>query len=233
MEEKSNIIRFWRFFPRPWPTIWLWIMLANIVLGIATPASRMLMLIRLSGIILCLFYAIRYFPKDYTLQLAMLITVVSDLILAGDNTAAIGVLCFLLAQIIHLLRLSPDAAKTPVFILAIIVAGLVLLNNFLQIFPPVVLIGGFYFLFLLANTGVSWRWWRQNRRNLQAGYAFWGFLFFIFCDLCIATSYLALIQVFPSFCYAPANFFAWFFYYPSQILVSNSSKYAIMYPKGR
>jgi hypothetical protein len=43
------------------------------------------------------------------------------------------------------------------------------------------------------------------------------------CDINVAMSYLSVTGVIPFFIARFANFFAWLFYYPSQVLISNSS----------
>ena len=52
---------------------------------------------------------------------------------------------------------------------------------------------------------------------------FFGFALFICCDLTVMISYFARIHILPEFLFAPANFICWLFYFPSQILLTNSS----------
>lgn len=218
--------RLAKVFPAPWPAIWAWIMLANIFLGLFSPTSFTLMVIRLSGIFLCLVYTRQIFKKDLLLQLALLVTFLADVILAIDNIAETGVMCFFIAQIIHAIRLNGKQLKTPIAIFSTLAFILILANLFLQIVPNMYIICTFYVTALVANLIISWRWHVAEPNNLHATFAMLGFLLFICCDICTGASYLAFTTAFPAFLYAPANFFAWFFYYPSQILVSNSSKYA-------
>lgn len=108
---------------RPWPTIWLWFLLAIIALGIVTPSNPLLTIIKLTGIALCFVYALQRFPRDYLLHAAMLLTFIADICLALATTSSdlpifftnhaasfgvmeLGVLVFLSVQIIHLGRLS-------------------------------------------------------------------------------------------------------------------------------
>lgn len=218
--------RIAKVFPSPYPAIWAWILLANLFLGIFSPASRTLMLIRLSGIFLCLVYTRQIFKKDLLLQLALLVTFLADIILALNNTAEIGVICFLVAQVIHTIRLNGKQLKTPIIVFSSLAFILILANFFLQIVPNMYIICTFYVTALVSNLIISWRWHVTEPDNLHATFALFGFLLFLCCDICTGVSYLALSAAFPAFLYTPANFFAWFFYYPSQILVSNSSKCA-------
>lgn len=218
--------RLAKVFPAPWPAIWVSIMLLNILLGFFIPSSQVLTFIRLSGIFLCLVYTRQIFKKDLLLQLALLVTFLADIILAVNNVADIGIICFLIAQIIHATRLNGKQLQTPIIIFSILAFVLILANAFLQIMPSIYIICTFYVTALVANLIISWRWRVAEPANLRATFAVFGFLLFLCCDICTGISYLALNAAFPAFFYAPANFFAWFFYYPSQILVSNSSKCA-------
>lgn len=219
-------------FPAPWPAIWAWIFLSIVVLGIATPTSFTLTCIKIGGIFLCFIYTLRVFPKDHLLQLAILLTCCADIILAANNTAEIGILIFLIVQIIHTIRLEGRNYLAQIISFAGLAAVSMVINLVWQIVPMIYLIVGFYIVAIVTNVYISWRWWRQSqgkkRKNFHALYALLGFSLFLCCDACTGISYLSLNRMFPAFLYAPANFFAWFFYYPSQILVSNSSKCAKM-----
>lgn len=215
-----------------WPIIWGIIYLAILILGIFAPAGDLITLIKLSGICLCLLYAILTFPHDHLLILAMLATSISDIILAVNNTSTAGVITFFAVQIIHLLRLNRSKISS-VIIYLISSVTLLLLNYFFQIFPMLYAVCAFYAIALIFNLYSSWSWAHADPQNPHAASALLGFTLFACCDLCVAISYLSLIEVLPVFCYGLANFFAWFFYYPSQILVAGSSKCAIMEGKGR
>lgn len=214
-------------FPAPWPTIWAWIFLCIVVLGLATPTSFTLTVIKIGGIFLCFVYALRLFPQDRLLQLALLLTFCADIILANNNTAEVGILIFLVAQILHTIRLEGQNLLTQIVSFIVLAVAAMIVNLIWSLVPMIYLIVGFYIVAIITNVYISWRWWRQNPRfqNLHALCALLGFSLFLCCDACTGISYLSLNHMFPAFLYAPANFFAWFFYYPSQILVSNSSKY--------
>lgn len=65
----------------------------------------------------------------------------------------------------------------------------------------------------------------ESRRleTVASSSAVLGFILFFCCDFNVALSYLAVTGVLPIKVAVFANFFAWFFYYPSQVLISNSS----------
>ena len=232
-ETKTSAQNWRRAFPAPWPAIWAWIFLAIITLGIVTPGNSLLTTIKLGGILLCFVYATQVAPSDRLLQMALLVTFVADIILAINNTAEAGVIIFLLAQVIHAIRLEGKNYITQIISFTTLALIAIILNYALQIVPAMYLICGFYIVAICTNIYVSWRWWRQDRTNLHAFCAMLGFFLFLCCDACTGASYLSLNNMFPAFVYAPANFFAWFFYYPSQILVSNSGKCAKICTKGR
>lgn len=221
MESKSPL-------PRPhlaWIIVWVVIYTAIIICGILIPDSPILTIVKVSGVFLCSIYALAIFPKDRLLQVAMIITFIADCILAKNNVSPTGLIVFFCAQLIHLYRLTRPERRNKIFWLALIGMLIIGLNFWVQLAPPVFVISSFYALTLLLNIIASWRWHRQQRSFFSAC-ALAGFILFSCCDLCTGISYMSLISVFPAFLYIPANFFAWFFYYPSQILVSNSSKCA-------
>lgn len=220
-------------FPAPWPAIWAWIYLTNIVLGLIEPNSTILMLTRISGIFLCLIYTIRQFSKDHLLHLALLTTSIADVFLAANNTATIGIFAFLITQIIHLVRLDgSQRARTPFLILCAIGALTLIGNFYFQNIQIIYVICGFYLAVILMNVYFSYQWYLHSPKNPHAFMALSGFILFLCCDICTAISYLALNNLFAAFFYVPANYLAWLFYYPSQILISNSTKCDKIIPKG-
>lgn len=215
-----------------WLIIWAIIYLAILILGVITPTGDFITIIKLGGICLCLLYVVITFPHDYLLILAMLSTSISDIILALNNTSTAGIITFFAVQIFHLLRLNRPKTRA---IISYLFTAIILLfiNYYLGIFPMLYAVCAFYATTLILNLASAWSWFRADPKDLHAASALLGFTLFLCCDLCVAISYFSLIEILPAFCYGLANFFAWFFYYPSQILVSNSSKCAIIEAKGR
>lgn len=223
-EAKLKTKDFKTFFPKPWPAIWAWIYLAIIVLGLATPGNDLLTFIKIAGIFLCFLYAVQFFKTDHLLKLAMLMTSIADVILALNNTAISGIATFFLVQIIHLFRLSNRQSRS--FILVFIsIAGVTIISDIILNFTPLLyIVCAFYAIALTINLMLSWRWFKAAPKAPRALFALAGFILFLFCDSCTVISYFSLTNILPFFLYAPANFFAWLFYYPSQVLISNSSK---------
>lgn len=210
--------------PLFWPAIWIALSLINIILGLLAPNNDFLTLFRVGGIALCLLYVAKTFPQDYLLLAAMFATCISDIILAFNNTSELGLITFLATQIIHLFRLTGNRSRRPIVAFACFSGALILLDLCFSLIPLLFLIVGLYAITLTMNVLASFRWHRQDPHNLLATFAAAGFTLFACCDLCTAVSYLSLVSVLPAFFYVPANFLAWFFYYPSQVLISNSSK---------
>lgn len=215
--------------------------MANIILGLVNPQSTILMFIRVGGIFLCLAYTIKYFPSDRLLHLALLATSVADVLLAINNTAETGIFVFLIAQVLHLIRLDGGKrARTPLIIFCVIGILALLGNLYFRDIQTIYIICGFYLATILMNIYFSYQWYAHSQTSPQAFMSLFGFVLFLCCDTCTAISYLSLNHMFAPFFYTPANYLAWIFYYPSQILISNSSKYppnkgkyAKMFSKGR
>lgn len=222
------------FFHKPSRRIWIyiWCIIYSLIigLGILTPGSNFFTTISLTSIILCLLYTLLIYPQDHLLHAAFLTTFISDIILAINNTSEIGLFLFFAVQMIHLIRLN-DKKLTMPLILSVTFICAIIFDLWLRTIPLIFIICTFYAIALLSNVYLAWRWHQRQAKNWHASSAFFGFLLFACCDSCTAISYLSLTHVLPIVFYSLANYFAWFFYYPSQILVSNSSKCDIIDPK--
>ncbi len=207
-----------------WPIIWVSIFLINIIVGLLAPNHDLLTLFRVGGIALCLLYVAKTFPRDYLLLAAMFTTCISDIILAFNNTSELGLITFLTTQFLHLFRLAKLQYRRHLAFFAGCSGLLILLNLAFSLIPLLFLIAGLYAIALALNVLASFHWHRSMPDNPRAAFAFYGFVLFACCDLCTGISYLSLVAVLPALFYAPANFFAWFFYYPSQVLISNSGQ---------
>ncbi len=211
---------------RRWLIVWIVIYTLIILVNLFQQEGAAITIIKLTGVLLCSVYSIRAFPKDYLLQLAMMTTFIADCFLACNNISIIGLMLFFVAQIVHLYRMSRPKKRPQVFLLALIGLFVMACTNLTDIIPSIYVIAAFYVFTLTANVLLSWHWQKHESHNPYAKAAFAGFILFACCDICTGISYLSLIGLFPAFLYIPANFAAWFFYYPSQVFVSNSSKLA-------
>ena len=183
-------------------------------------------IIKYTGILINVLYAYQKFRKDHLLQIALLFTLLADTILVLDHTSPAGVFTFCLAQFFHISRLakiSPAFFGGALFFIFTTFA-LGTINNI----PIMFTLGFIYATFLSANLALSARLFFRTQKSksvlhTRSAYALYGFILFACCDSCVAVSYLSYTHVLPFLFYAPANYFAWIFYYPSQLLVSNSS----------
>jgi hypothetical protein len=220
---------------RRWLIIWIIIYLGFISLDIIAPSFLGTTLLKYIGIFLCLVYALQKSRRDHLLILALAFTLLSDTILMWLDANTIGVYTFCFAQFFHTARL---AHTSPKFLLIYFVAifAIFALGTFEGI-PSVYCVASIYAISLLMNIHLSHKWYKSSPTSFSSRCAFFGFLLFLCCDLCVGTSYLAHAAIFPTALYPIIGFLVWIFYYPSQILLSNSSNlpknYDIMPPNGR
>lgn len=181
------------------------------------------------GIVLSFVYARKKFPKDYILQIALAFTLLADTVLTFDHVNVFGVLAFCFAQYFHIARFAKVKPKT--FIAWTLgIMWLLILGAYYKIEDMYVL-AFIYGLSLIMNIALTHRWWKNtmnnkkatNREIVASTCAFFGFILFLCCDTNVALSYLSVTGTLPAFIARYANFFAWLFYYPSQVLISNSS----------
>lgn len=214
-----------------WIYLWLIVFGLMLITSLIATSGNTVTIIKLGGIVLCLFYAAITFPKDYLLLAAMLATCFADIILANNNIDANGIIVFIVTQLLHLIHLHGRKLKTPIIIYSTIAVLLLILDRIFQIVPLLYLACTLYAILLITNLVTAAIWHHREPHNPRATTALAGFTLFFCCDFCTVISYLSLIGVFPNLFYAPANFFVWLFYLPSQILLSNTGKYDIMTSK--
>lgn len=206
--------------------IYTWVILFALILitSIFTPLNDIATIFKLAGIVLCLFYVIRVFPHDYLLLLAMLSTCLADIILAENNTNPAGIVVFIITQLLHLYRLDGKRLQKFIFSYAALVVIILILDIIFNFVPILFIACTFYTILLVTNIIVSVKWYHREPKNPRSLFAASGFILFACCDFCTSISYLSLVSILPKLFYSPANFFVWLFYYPSQVLISNSSK---------
>ncbi|MBR3220398.1 hypothetical protein IKF76_00825 [Candidatus Saccharibacteria bacterium] len=206
---------------RTWIVIWAFIYLSFLSLGIFMPDFFGVTVLKYTGIFLNLIYSVQKFPHDHLLQTALFFTLLADTILVLDSTSIVGVFVFCIAQFFHMTRLSKIRPVNLLLYLSLI--SLLFGFSLIQNIPPIFALCLVYAGSLITNIVFSYRW-RKKSDSIPANCSFFGFLLFLACDSCVAISYLSFTHALPYFCYAPANYLAWFFYYPSQLLIANSSK---------
>ncbi len=176
------------------------------------------------GVVLNLVYARIKFPKDYLLQIALLFTLLADTILTINSVDTVGVLVFCFAQYFHLSRFA--SMRPSLFLVWNFFIVLFLIFGQINGIKDIYILAGIYLFSIISNFILSYRWTHHAsslREVIASHCALFGFFLFISCDFHVAISYLSVINVLPAFLVTPANFLAWFFYYPSQVLIANSS----------
>ncbi len=224
----NRLIKYLRKVDRVWLAIWIAIYGGFLTLGLIMPPAWIgVTVLKYLGIVLVLFYAIKKFPKDHLLHLALLFTLLADTILAlGKMDLYIyGVLVFCFAQFFHFTRLvsiRKPHTKNLLFYFLIVVLTL-FAGVFIERIQPIYVAGFIYGTTLIFNIFLAHSWYRRDQ-NVPSSCAWYGFLLFIACDICVAFSYLSHAGILVSSVGPVADYLAWLFYYPSQILISNSSK---------
>lgn len=217
----QRLVTYLRGVDGRWLAIWILIYVGFLALDAISPGAWFVTVLKFSGIALCSVYAFQKYPKDVPLKLALLFTLLADTILIIDSTSLIGVFVFCIAQFFHFSRFRAAKPTDLTTYLAIVIL-VFFFGVFYQI-QPMFVIAGIYGVTLALNLILAQTWHHKDPSAQSMGAAT-GFTLFLFCDLCVASSYLSLTGVLPPEVYALANYSAWAFYYPSQVLISNSSK---------
>lgn len=204
-----------------WLIIWIAIYAAFLCMDIFLPGFAGSPLLKYIGIFLCIVYANQKYHTDYNLQLALLFTFLADTILVWTPYMIAGVYVFCFAQFMHLTRLT----KLP-YISLCIYAGSLSLFFALAIangLDPIYAVATVYGIQLICNVVMSVKLWRANSKHFRTRCAFYGFIAFLCCDICVALRFLALDGALPAAIIPTVAFLVWVFYYPSQVLIANSS----------
>lgn len=214
--------------PRYWLAIWAIFYAAILGFSIFAARQPILDIIKVASIALCFIYVAIVSPKDRLLMAALFVTFIADFFLAFNNTSPTGLAVFVIAQFIHLFRVTSQRRHPVIAICATLAAFIITICFLTEFAPPIYAICTIYLIVIICNIMACWNWHRTEPQNLPAALAAYGFILFACCDFWTGVSYLSLTAVLPAALYGIANFLAWFFYYPSQILISNSGKCATM-----
>lgn len=224
---KTFVVNWWDDFKRisyidtKWLAIWIFIYLDFLALDIFFPGFWGSSILKYIGIFLCTVYAYQKYHNDTMLILALFLTFLADTILVWTTWEIVGVYVFCFAQLMHLLRLSKASpqligaygAALGLFAAVGIAAGL----------DPLYAICTVYGLELICNLVLANRRYRHNPKDFRGRCTLYGFAAFICCDVCVALRHLSLDDVLPIEILPLVAFLVWVFYYPSQVLIANSS----------
>ena len=204
-----------------WVVIWISIYASFILLDMFFPGWIGTNLIKYTGILLCVIYAHAKYPNDLRLIFALLFTLIADTLLVWTSYTVVGVYVFCIAQLLHLLRLTK--ARIEVIFTWIAAVSLVLAFAVVQGLMPLIAIASVYAVLLISNLVTATTRFHENKTSFRARCAFYGFIAFICCDICVAINSLAPYGAFPMAVIPTTSFLIWFFYYPSQVFLANSS----------
>lgn len=204
-----------------WVTIWMIIYLSFLVLDIFFPESSGTSMIKYIGILLCIIYAASKYKKDTLLIMAIILTFAADTILVWTTAEILGVVLFCAAQLMHIIRQNKIKATTFAMFATIATVSLIA-GNFLGI-ELIYIISSIYAILLCTNLYLAIKRYELDKKHFPARCGFYGFVLFICCDINVAARHLVLDGVFPIVLYPLVSYLVWFFYYPSQVLLANSS----------
>ena len=211
-----------------WLIIWILIYISFLLLDIFLPFFWGSALLKYIGIFLCIIYAHQKYTKDYALQLALLFTFLADTILVWTPYALAGIYVFCFAQFMHLTRLTKLSHST----LGFYALMLSLILSFVVVFglKPIYAMATVYGIELTCNLIMSIKNYRSDKKDFRIRCAYYGFIAFICCDICVALRFLAMDDTLPAAIIPLTSFLVWVFYYPSQVLIANSSIQDIQKP---
>lgn len=204
-----------------WLTVWFCIYLGFLTIDIFFPTFFGSSLLKYVGIFLCIVYANAKYHDDTKLILALFFTFLADTLLVWTPWETAGVFVFCFAQIMHFLRLTKLDRKYLLFYAAgaLGLIGYTFINGENILYALATL----YAIFLLCNLIMSFKRYRANKKDFHARCGWYGFVAFIGCDTCVGIRHLMLDGVISSHILPLVAFLVWVFYYPSQVLLANSS----------
>lgn len=216
-----NDIKRINYIDTRWLIIWAAIYLSFLLLDIFFPNFWGSALLKYLGIFLCIVYANQKFKKDYALELALLFTFLADTILVWTPYTLAGVYVFSFAQFMHLTRLTKlSQSALGIYALALSIFFALTITQGLS---PIIAAATIYGLELICNIVMSAKRYRNGNKHFRARCALYGFICFFCCDLCVALRFLSINQILPAAIIPLTSFLVWVFYYPSQIMIANSS----------
>ena len=204
-----------------WLIVWIFIYVGFLTLDIFFPGYWGSALLKYTGVFLCVVYAYKKYRNDTKLILALFLTLLADTVLVWTDMTVLGVFIFCFAQFMHFLRLT-RLNKKHLGAFTLVISLLTIVSAFRGdeiIYSLAALYGGL----LISNIAMSASRFREDRQNICARCAFYGFIAFLGCDLCVGLRYVMLDGDMPADILPIVAILVWAFYYPSQVLLANSS----------
>lgn len=204
-----------------WLIVWVTIYISFLLLDIFAPSFWGSSILKYSGIFLCIIYAWRKYHSDTKLILAILFTFLADTILVWTSWEVAGVFVFCIAQGLHFMRLTKLNRKF--LIIIAVCVSIVLVYGVLRHENVLYDMAIIYAVLLICNLAMSFRIYKANKNSFNARCIWYGFLAFIACDVCVGIRHLMIDGIIPDQFLPMIAYFVWVFYYPSQVLLTNSS----------
>ncbi|MBR6134633.1 hypothetical protein IKQ38_04100 [Candidatus Saccharibacteria bacterium] len=204
-----------------WLIVWIFIYVGFLTLDIFFPGYWGSALLKYTGVFLCVVYAYKKYRNDTKLILALFLTLLADTVLVWTDMTVLGVFIFCFAQFMHFLRLT-RLNKKHLGAFTLVISLLTIVSAFRGdeiIYSLAALYGGL----LISNLAMSASRFHEDRQNICARCAFYGFIAFLGCDLCVGLRYVMLDGAMPADILPIIAILVWAFYYPSQVLLANSS----------
>ena len=182
--------------------------------------------LKVPAIFLNLIFSLKHNTKDHFLNAALVLTLLADTFFAFNPSSATAVLIFCFAQFIHSIRFSNN--KRFLTVRGVIML-LFLLVGFVDKIPTIYAFAFVYMLLIVGNIHLTFRNFEKEKSSgvkqkiSLALMAFAGFILFFLCDVFIALTFYTASGLLPESLNRYFAFIAWFFYYPSQVLIINSS----------
>lgn len=195
---------------QPYFIIWTILYLCFLLLGLILPNSLAVTFLRLAGIFLCVLYVFIY-SQNLLLKFAFMLTLLADVFLAINSVSIAGVITFCFVQFTHFIRLKNSSYK----LLVIFYIGILLVFVFSILWN----IDAHYPLAAIYCTTLVTNIFLAKKRDTIS---FLGFLLFLCCDILVAVSFLASVGVLHHALHPIADYLAWAFYLPSQVLIANT-----------
>ena len=206
---------------RNWLTIWSLIYITFLTIDAVYVNFWGSSVLKYIGIFLCIIYAYQKSSNDAPLILALLFTFLADTILVWTKWEVFGVFCFCFAQFMHLIRHGLIQPKNIGIFTLLVTVFFIYATT--QSIPAIYAITAVYAVMLITNVVLSINRYSKNKKDIHARYGMYGFLAFIACDICVGTRHLILDGALPATALPLVAYLVWVFYYPSQVLIANSS----------
>lgn len=206
-----------------WLIVWIFIYVGFLTLDIFFPDYWGSALLKYTGVFLCVVYAYKKYRNDTKLILALFLTLLADTVLVWTDMTVLGVFIFCFAQFMHFLRLT-RLSKKHLGAFTLVISLLTIVSAFHGdriIYSLAALYGGL----LISNLAMSASRFHENRQDICARCALYGFIAFVGCDFCVGLRYVMLDGAVPADILPVVAVLVWAFYYPSQVLLANSSLY--------